>query len=186
MPKNKDILWNAERLAQFSNLAGATEVEQFRASNQDFFPRDYQYWNNEGWPVELGTPPAGLEPFWQGFQRALQTAWQEGFPLEDCVRLIASATHEPTFGHDLLSYRVRPFQRAVMLLGVESWRARFCPICGKRFVADKPARRFCSTECAGKARRGTRAESWKRHGKRWRAKYETKKAARRRGRGKKR
>jgi hypothetical protein len=44
------------------------------------------------------------------------------------------------------------FQQAVYLLWLERWRARVCPACSRFFVADKPAQRYCSTRCYGKAK----------------------------------
>ncbi len=196
MAETKKILWDAERLALFSNASGAAEVEQFRANHDGFFPRNFWNWKvpplGEGEPI-LTTDAASaqaverLKPlpriqFWQAFQRALHGAWQVGFPLEECVRLIScAAVADRLYGAtdvepDLLSYPVWPYQRAVMLLGVEPWRARFCAQCGKRFVADKPARRFCSNACSTKARQASRSVSWSKHGEKWRADYEKKKA----------
>jgi hypothetical protein len=181
MPKTKNILWDAERLALFSNASTAGEIQQFRENREDFFPRNF--WN---WPLRVGGPgefavssvpiPQEVIPFWQAFQRALRDAWQVGFPLEECVRLISSAAvPDRLFGKtdvepDLLSYPVWPYQRAVMFLGVEPWRARFCGQCGKRFVADKPARRFCSNTCSAKARKASRMDWWNRKGEEWRTK----------------
>jgi hypothetical protein len=51
----------------------------------------------------------------------------------------------------LAGTRVWPYQQAVMFLGTNPWRALFCGLCGKRFVADKPGRRFCSGDCTKEA-----------------------------------
>jgi hypothetical protein len=40
---------------------------------------------------------------------------------------------------------VWPAQFAIMFLAIHPWRARFCSSCGKRFVADKPSRRYPTT-----------------------------------------
>lgn len=39
------------------------------------------------------------------------------------------------------------FQRAVYDLMQDRWRAMVCPNCGKYFVADKTAQKYCSPEC---------------------------------------
>jgi hypothetical protein len=39
------------------------------------------------------------------------------------------------------------FQSGIYYLMQERWRARVCPQCRKYFVADKVARRYCSTDC---------------------------------------
>jgi hypothetical protein len=196
MAKAKEILWDGERLALFSNLSDPTQVARFRQKHNTFFPRNF--WN---WLVpQVGTDAAILttdaasaeavgrlkrEPpieFWKSFQAVLREAWQMGFPLEECVRLIScSAVRDRLLGKtdvepDLSSYPVWPYQRAVMFLGVEPWRARLCGKCASRYVADKPARRFCSNECSAKARQSSRAASWRKHGEKWRAIYKTKNA----------
>jgi hypothetical protein len=194
-PKQKNVLWDAERLAQFSNADGTAEMERFRANNEGFFPRNFWNWlvpqTGESEPI-LTMDAASAEavrllkreppiPFWKAFQHVLREAWQNGFPLEECVRFISCAgvadrlsgksDEEPS----LMSYPIWPYQRAVMFLGVETWRARFCA-CGKRFVADKPARRFCSNGCAAKARKLSKRVWWAEKGDEWRADYKKKNA----------
>jgi len=63
---------------------------------------------------------------------------------------------------------VYPYMQAVMFLGTNPWRALFCGLCGKRFVADKPGRRFCSEDCTKAARKGSRRVWWSKHGENWR------------------
>ena len=195
MAQTKMALWDAERLALFCNATDA-EAQRFRKSNDGFFPRSFWDWLvrplDTGGPV-LTTSTEAAEavrllrreapiPFWQAFQQVLRDAWQNGFVLDECVRLISCCSvPDRIFGKtdvepDLSSYPVWPYQRAVMLLAVEQWRARFCGQCGRRFVADKPARRFCSNRCSAQARRASRAVSWNKHGERWRETYETKRA----------
>lgn len=130
-----------------------------------------------------------LLPLWQEFQTWLRDTWRARFPLEKCIALISAAgniPHAPPTAAEsepqkFEKPKVWPYQRAVMLLGVEPWRARFC-VCGKRFVADKPSRRFCSTRCSSDARKVSRRAWWSEHGKQWRgtrrhAKRKTKRAS---------
>ena len=59
-----------------------------------------------------------------------------------------------------------PFQEALYLLFRESWRARICRACQKFFVADKQQRQYCSSVCAGEAKKRHDLEWWhRRHGK---------------------
>jgi len=195
MPKAKELLWDAERLVLFANAADRRAVEEFRSNHEHFFPPSF--WAMSDLPVpgellfevdssklfsSLGADPSGESepaesvpywkkvPYWWMLQQALRRSWELSFPLNWCVMLISAAHDQnPT------PFRVWPFQRAVMFLGVEPWRARFCGVCGNRFVADKPARRFCSSACATRARQGTRAASWKRHGEEWRTRYQKRK-----------
>jgi hypothetical protein len=68
----------------------------------------------------------------------------------------------------LAGTRVWPYQQAVMFLGTNPWRALFCGLCSKRFVADKPGRRFCSEDCAKEARKRGQLAWWNQHGENWR------------------
>jgi hypothetical protein len=194
MPNTKNNLWDAERLALLSNASTEADVRQFLENEKSFFPRNFWNWSirqlEEGVPILTmdASDAQAIErlrreppiPFWQAFQRVLRDAWQLGFPLEECVRLISCAAvadrlYSATDAEpDLSSYPVWPYQRAVMFLGVEPWRARFCGQCGKRFVADKPARRFCSNTCSTKARKASRMDWWNRAGEEWRAKKDAK------------
>ncbi len=172
----------------FSNVNGPQEAKRFRAKNDDFFPP--HFWKNRvaaeaDDPIPEGDPLFGLYgtdasdmllamglksrpssvPFWWWLKQRVRVAWKRGFPLEICVNLIASTS--PPLG----SIQVWPYQRALMFLGCEPWRARFCGQCGARFVADKPARRFCSRRCSVEARRKSRATSWEKHGEEWRTRH---------------
>jgi hypothetical protein len=64
---------------------------------------------------------------------------------------------------------VWPAQFAIMFLATHPWRARFCPLCGRRFVADKQSRRYCRELCSHEARKKGKLMSWRTHGKTWRA-----------------
>ena len=188
MPKLKELLWDAEQLAQFANAADRQAVEKFRSTHRDFFPPTFWaasdlpvpgelFWDIDsselfsslGGETSVKSDAPKKVPFWWALQQMLRRSWEKSFPLEWCVILISEM-------HGDARFRAWPFQRAVMFLGVEPWRARFCGVCGKEFVADKPARRFCSTACATKARQGTRAASWKIHGEEWRTRYQKRKA----------
>jgi hypothetical protein len=170
----KTILWDAGRLADFANAESREAVENFRANNPDYFPP--AVWHNASAPIpgEKGFDEILLKPdiessfkpsYWFGVREALRDAWQGGFTDEHCVILLSFAGDIPLKP----SGEVWPFQRSVMFLAVEDWRARFCGVCGKRFVADQPARRFCSTACTGKGRKASRRAYWKDKGKDWRA-----------------
>src|SRR5215475_421890 len=195
---------DAQTLALFSN-AGKAEADYFQHNYGDFFPRNF--WNWKIRQVEEGefvsSPdastaqaverlrPAPPVPFWQAFQAVLRGAWQVGFPLEECVRLISSAAvADRLYGAtdvepDLSSFPVWPYQRAVMLLGVEPWRARLC-VCGNRFVADKPARRFCSDRCASNSRKHSRRTWWGERGREWRRNRSTGKHGTKKGKSSRR
>ena len=48
--------------------------------------------------------------------------------------------------------QVWPYQRAVLFLHVEPWRAKVCQECGRRFVADHARRKYCSIAGEGGSR----------------------------------
>ncbi|MGD0920430.1 MAG: hypothetical protein ABSA70_01540 [Terriglobia bacterium] len=60
------------------------------------------------------------------------------------------------------------FQRAVYILFREGWRAKTCVRCSRRFIADKPVQRYCSTKCSGETKRERNLDWWNKHGKKWR------------------
>jgi len=66
------------------------------------------------------------------------------------------------------------FPRAICLLWEERWRAKTCGDCQRYFVAAKPATKFCSSKCAGEARRKRDLDYWHEHGKKERAKRRAK------------
>jgi len=184
-------LSDAETLARFSNAADRDAIEKFRASNERYFPPSF--WAHADLPVpgelffgvDLSSPLRALGlsgernseeprtvPYWWGLQQGVRRAWETEFSLDWCVMLVSLA-------HNETPVRAWPYQRAVVFLGMEPWRARFCGMCGKRFVADKPARRFCSTVCTGKARKASRDSWWDGHGAQWREKRTGRKSSRR-------
>lgn len=163
-----EIFRDAEALAKFSNLS-AGDVSYFVNNFPDFIP---VFW----WAAHDGAQvPTYL---WQMRQQLLRKAWQKGFPIDESIQLLVGGGQDAVKEFNpasLAEIKVWPYQRAVMFLCVEPWRARLC-ICGKRFVADKPSRRFCSTKCSAEARKLSRRVWWNEKGKDWRAGQEKKRA----------
>jgi hypothetical protein len=166
-PNHKEVMWDAEQLAKFANAEGEKEIKTFRREYQGVFPSafwdDLDKVSKSVWKEVLHIPdfnknvgPLEAPRCW-AFQQGLRRAWEEGFPPYWAVILIAVSRPMP----DLQAW---PYQLAVMFLAMESWRARFCGVCGSYFVADKPARRFCSIECSAKGRRASRNAWWHKEG----------------------
>jgi hypothetical protein len=173
----KEILSYAERLASFVNCRGRIAVDEFDAKNEGFFPPHFL---DDNRPPRVSRPPGVLPrpgeeteaewvPTWFGFQIGLFKAWQDGFPADWAVTLIA-LTHSKT------RFEAWPYQRALMFLAIEPWRARFCAICSRGFVAEKPATRFCSVKCAAGARKASRTSWWRKNGESWRRQREKKRS----------
>lgn len=60
--------------------------------------------------------------------------------------------------------RIYPYQRAIMFLAVNAWRAKFCKLCHERFVAGEPKQGLCSETCRHQAERNRQSAYWKRSG----------------------
>lgn len=169
---SKSSLVDAEMLAKFSNLAPA-QVDEFRNSiAPDFLPADY--WNAPSITV-VGDP----ESPWQWLQHGVQDAWAN-FSLDRSIQLITAVdkyskleqrlqqipkiSNQEILTIELPAPEVWGFQRAVMFLAVNSWRARFCLGCGKRFVATKPRSTYCTDTCFKENRKDVKRAWWGAHG----------------------
>jgi hypothetical protein len=167
----KDLLHDAKALAAFSNLK-ESEVEYFRQNYSDFLP---DIWSS----VAVGEGPA-----WRVLQEQVAAAWRTGFTLDECVGLIVAVAKFSKLEIaiqkaeiDMLQRTGKlptgpfplpetwPFQRAVMFLGMNPWRASICSRCGNRYVKDKSTRRFCSDKCFQESRLLSKRSWWSEHGK---------------------
>ena len=174
--KFSPIFEDAEFLAKFANLELA-RLDSFRQEYPDFFPATF--WAAHGPNISINrvadpNPDLELRPLTVArlVQGLLQDMWQNKFPFESSVALIGlgNGTLENEF--NLQTY---PYQRAVMFLHSESWRAKICEECGGLYVADHPLRRYCSVasedglKCSQKAIQKSRNKWWDEVGKQRRA-----------------
>jgi hypothetical protein len=185
-----DLLIDARALAEFSNIDSPERFDYFRNNYPDFLPNEV--WDTPGAVIPPGAPPesglgkaaaSGLPlQLWMLHQRVLRIAWEKKFPLDNCVSLIAAIENISQYSravqevveqtirsntipkYSLPKHEVWPFQRAVMFMAVNSWRARFCIKCGKRFVAAKPKNTYCSDDCFKESRKGAKRAWWSEHG----------------------
>ncbi len=182
MANLKQILSDALALADFSNLEPAG-VDRFRRKYPAFAP--------DGWWDHR----AGEQ--WRMTQRFLRESWEDHFeggifftarlvlsvfnPLfnpEDLLKfndfpavLIAEPDREKAFAElSDIPWGETPFQRAALFLFNHPWRARFCAVCKKRFVAAEPKNKFCSQECSHEARRKSHNDWARKNLKDWRRK----------------
>ncbi len=174
-----DSFIDAQMLATFSNLA-PQQIEEFRnAICPDFLPAGF-------WAALSITPGDEFGEFaWQSVQQSVQKAWSERFSLDTAIQLITKVdkfskgeqilrqvtgmSNQEIINLRLPTPEVWPFQRAIMYLAVNSWRARFCTRCGKRFVAVRPKSTYCSDACFKESRKGAKQAWWAAHGEQWRA-----------------
>jgi hypothetical protein len=70
------------------------------------------------------------------------------------------------------------FQKALYLLFRQSWRARVCEQCEAKFIALRPAQKYCSTDCSEKMQRQLKRSWWAEHGEMWRGKRKRSKSKR--------
>jgi hypothetical protein len=61
-----------------------------------------------------------------------------------------------------------PFHRAAVYLFEHKWRARFCMVCNKRFVAAEPKNKFCGESCSHENSIRRKREAWHLHKGEWR------------------
>lgn len=162
------------------------EINRFRDRNPDFFPPSV--WGKCNVEIELENGSDLLPDFFgievygpagelssinqvvrmnsmEGLQELVRLAWKKSFSFNWCILFLTVLQSLS----DKVRFPLWPVQNAVMFLGLESWRARFCNSCGRPFAAEKPATRFCSSGCVGRARRASRNAWWREHGENWRA-----------------
>jgi len=174
----KEILIDANALAAFSNLKD-NEMD-FRQNYPDFLP---DIWSGASIVIDTNERSQQSTRSWRVLQEQLIDAWRNGFTLDDCVGLIG---HVAKFSQleiamqklekDMMhsnkiptgpfpSPETWPFQRAVMFLGMNPWRASICSRCGNRYVKDKSTRRFCSDKCFQESRLLSKRNWWSEHAK---------------------
>jgi hypothetical protein len=161
----KQDMNDAGTLARFANLE-ESEIGQFRTANPQFLPK---WWDDSGNAREQNK---GL--IWKYWQDLLRKWWlrlQEGPSSKYSNFVLALVTYcadtesswdalgfvDTPFDTDVELVKALPYQRAVMFMALNPWRARICR-CGNRFIADKPNRQFCSDVCAWKFRKKKKRE----------------------------
>lgn len=155
---DKSILEDARTLALFSNLADPKDAEYFRHNYPGFVPPAW-------WTVEYSN-----NLIWNLWQQLLQESWTE-LSFDRIVALLiqwsSTSGASQSVVHGVNIPTAYPYQRAVMFLAMEQWRAKFCEQCGKRFVKEKPPQRFCSDVCFNEARKAYKRALWAEHGSQW-------------------
>jgi hypothetical protein len=137
--ETRALLDAADALAEFLGI-DPEEVEDFRRRHPKFVPE--VWWtlaDNYGeliWSAWKGL----LAVEWGRFSiytdrtLALLTMWSSTEP--------STTTETELTG--VFTPTLYPYQRAILFLAVESWRAKVCQECGHAFVADHASRKYCS------------------------------------------
>jgi hypothetical protein len=181
-----DMLIDARILADFSNINTQAQADQFKMNYPDFVPPIWwRMWNVS---VSVSNPDSQRRLYlWNQVRDELQTAWVDGFSSQRCLRLIVegvdSSRLEETFTDAqsklmqeleinpksvLPEPKIYPYQQAIMFLAAHGWRAKFCNVCGKRFVAGEPKQGACSDTCRQQAERNRKNAWWSRSGRKQR------------------
>jgi hypothetical protein len=139
--ETRALLDAADALATFADLE-PDGVDNFRRRYPEFVPQ--LWWTGLSW-----TEGAGVHHPWIRERDRLRKAWAAGFPTDSTLEL--ATTNLFLMAHAMTSdtieetpQKVWDYQRAVMFLANESWRAKICEECGKPFVADHASRKYCS------------------------------------------
>jgi hypothetical protein len=158
---DKTTLDSARTLAMFSNLT-EKDVDYFRRNYPHFVPD--AWWTVDNYHTLI----------WRLWQEFLQESW--GRLSADRIIALLTLWHSTVNSSEAEESEVigginiptaYPYQHAVMFLAMEGWRAKFCEKCGKRFVKDIPARKFCSDACTSSSRKAGKRKLWKKHGPDW-------------------
>jgi hypothetical protein len=95
--------------------------------------------------------------------RLVDTEVREWLPVP-LKGIIVPAQFAPIWHTSRFEYRPRVvFQQILYELWKQSWRARRCPRCRRYFVADRPARLYCSRDCGSTERAVRNADYWREH-----------------------
>jgi hypothetical protein len=157
-------------LEQFARV-DAVSIDAWQDRWPDFFPAKF-------WDHKIRQTPPGVStsaqpqlpgiPLWKGWQDVLLQAWRAAFPFSEVMRLAVAPVIQEV---DMLgSLSEAPYQRALLLMASDPWRARFCSKCGKPFVALKANAKFCGPGCFAESRLNTKRRWWAKHGSEWRRK----------------
>ena len=169
-----EILREARTLALFSNLTPENS-EYFRQNYPGFVPDRWWravYSELLGGANEFANEAPSIDNvLWRLWQKFLQESWTKLSPDRIIALLTMWAGTEQSSESSESEVRGRgicipvayPYQRAVMFLAMEQWRAKFCANCGKRFVKEKPRQKFCGDACFAESRKAYKRALWEEH-----------------------
>ena len=142
--ETRALLDAADALAAFADLE-PDGVENFRRLYPAFVPQTW--WIGPSWKDGVGV----YHP-WMRERDLLRKAWAAGFPADLTLELATTSlfliahalTSDTTEEMEKTPQKVWDYQRALLFLSVDQWRAKNCEECGNPFVADHASRKYCS------------------------------------------
>jgi hypothetical protein len=173
-----------EALEEFANIPSEKTGElliHFRKRWPDFFPAA-EYDNANGLSkFSILAYPHWLHQIWVGGETephlnimlGLAEAPVQGTPENAWVSDLTSIPANFYIDWDEGVFRYRgscDFQKALYLLFQESWRARICDKCAAKFIASRPAQKYCDTDCSARMQTQLKQKWWAEHGEAWRTK----------------
>ena len=171
-----------EALGEFANIPSkrwSHSWSHFRKRWPNFFPEEeYKRAAKGSVPNVLGYPSC-LDQAWMGEASLLRlllgidAAYRLDELSPEDMWLADLCSIAPKFFLDwdegIFRYRgACDFQRALYLLFLESWRARFCAKCSAKFIARRAAQKYCSTDCSENIQCELKRKWWDEHGRAWR------------------
>lgn len=139
---------NAQFLAEFAALQ-PHNVDYWRRNHPDFVPE--KWWDYQ--------PTDSKKRLWQLNQEWLREAWRKHFDIGqfELMRLLTSVFDPTNLTDVLLGSHARPafatlsempeelylYQKAVMYLREQNWRAALCERCEAPFVAGHNRQKYC-------------------------------------------
>ena len=180
---------DARLLARFAVLR-ESDIDAFRKDAPDFVPQDY--WG--AMPTLTLRPDLPLEQVlykgrpWELAQRMVRDAWHQRFPPEKAVELISNCSKFSDMERQLNAILTAPnasvedllrhlspakmygFQKAVMYLSMQPWRAKVCSLesCKRRYVANAPPQETCGLDCRSQYHKLRKARDWEKSGRQYR------------------
>lgn len=171
-------------LSKFLILEDEAQAAEFAQAYPQFFPLHFfklQMTNHlaKGGIDTANAPEIGLTgfrsasafPLWRAWRNLLLRCWHSKLSYTYVAQLISVPTALPADALPNVEFQpVYDFQRCVLWIMLEQWRARFCTRCGRPFVAAKQPTKHCGETCKEEAEKERNRRHWKDYGRTWRRK----------------
>lgn len=178
--EREERLKAAAALAAFLDLKTA-DIATFQLKYRDFLPtwvwEETLGYFNSNTKVGSRNEPEKYLP-WLKLQNHLKQVWDEGFFEEAVLDFISEHSF---FLNDSIAH-TDDCRKAVLFLYENSWRAKICPQCKHRFIANHSQSECCSLDCAALQRKDSKGDWYNRIKDVWNAERRREYAAEKRKR----